>query len=145
MTFDRNEMVAKLKLELEILEKGGYAPSPHEPHWAPRVFRDSVSCPNLGLDFKVEPCSECFLTYFVPPEHRNKDNPCHYIPLNERGETVASLGGTGDSERLQSALRTWLQKTILKLEAEPRAASSATAEHPLLSSGDSQACRPQRR
>ena len=61
MTFDKKEMIEKLKLELEILEKGGYAPSVREPRWMPRVFRDSVSCPNVGLEIKVEPCSHCFL------------------------------------------------------------------------------------
>jgi hypothetical protein len=144
MTFDRNEMINKLKLELEVLEKGGYAPSDREPHWAPRIFRDSVSCPNLGLEFKVEPCSECFLTYFVPPEHRDKENPCHYIPLNERGDTVASLSQEGNNEGLQSALRSWLQRTIVRLAEESDAPSSARAEHPLLLAGNSQSARLQR-
>jgi hypothetical protein len=99
----------------------------------------------LGLDFKIEPCSECFLTYFVPPEHRDKENPCHYIPLNRRGDTVASLTETGDNEQLQKALRTWLQKTIFRLAEAPEAPGSRMAEHPLLSMGDSQAGRLQRR
>ncbi|HEY7679750.1 MAG TPA: hypothetical protein VIC04_04465 [Terriglobia bacterium] len=114
--FDKAEMLEKLKLELDILEKGGYAPSECEPHWMPLVFRDSVSCPNLGLEFKVEPCSNCFLMYFVPPEHRLEYNPCHHIPLNERGETVASLSRENNKEALLTALRSWLQSTISKLE-----------------------------
>jgi hypothetical protein len=137
MRFDKKEVIDKLKLELEILEKGGYAPSVREPHWAPRLFRDSVSCPNLGLEIKVEPCSSCFLMEFVPPEHRDKEDACHYIPLNERGETAASLGKTGDSERLQDALRLWLQKTIFRLAESPELTTPAEEEPPrlLLSSG----------
>jgi len=143
MTFDKNEMIDKLKLELEILEKGGYAPSVQEPHWAPRVFRDSVSCPNLGLDFQIAPCSDCFLTYFVPPEHRQKENPCHYIPLNGRGDTVASLSETGDNVQLQKALRTWLQKTMFRLAETLEIPSPEVAGHPLLLTRDSQACHLQ--
>jgi hypothetical protein len=135
MTFDKQTIIDKLQQELDILQRGGYNPSDEAPHWAPLVFRDSVSCPNVGLEFKVEPCSECFLMYFVPPEHRNKENPCHHIPLNERGETVASLSRAGDNQRLQDALRNWLQETIHRLK-EWDEASDAKREAPLLTSGE---------
>jgi hypothetical protein len=129
-------VIDKLKLELEVAEEGGYAPSVREPHWAPRVFRDSVSCPNFGLEIKVEPCSSCFLMEFVPPEHRDNEDACHYIPLNEQGETVASLGKRSDSERLQKALRLWLQKTIFRLAETLESATPAKEEPPrLISSG----------
>jgi len=125
MEFDKKEMIEKLKLELEILQKGGYAPSPGEPHWMPRVFRDSVSCPNLGLDFKVEPCSHCYLMQFVPPEHHQEENPCHFLPLNEKGDTVASLAQTGNHEllydSLRSSLRSWLERTLAQLTSEAHA------------------------
>jgi hypothetical protein len=136
MTFDKREVIDKLKLELEVAEKGGYAPSVREPRRAPRAFRDSVSCPNLGLEIKVEPCSSCFLMEFVPPEHRDKDDACQYIPLNEQAETVASLGKTGDSERLQKALRLWLQRTIFRLAETRESVTPAKKEpHRLISSG----------
>jgi hypothetical protein len=135
--FDKAEMIEKLKLELDVLEKGGYAPSDWEPHWMPRVFRDSVSCPNLGLDIKVEPCSNCYLMHFVPPEHRDKENPCHHIPLNPRGDTVASLSREENKEALLTALRSWLQSTIAKLEE--RAPSSSEF---LLASGDRSSKQP---
>jgi hypothetical protein len=118
MTFDKKEMIEKLKLELEILEKGGYQPSVHEPHWMPRIFRDSVSCPNVGLEIKIEPCNHCFLIEFVPPEYRNKEDACHYIPLNRRGDTVASLTRAGKVEELHAALRSWLQKSMFRLAEE---------------------------
>jgi hypothetical protein len=118
MTFDKKEMIEKLKLELEILEKGGYQPSVHEPHWMPRIFRDSVSCPNVGLEIKIEPCNHCFLIEFVPPEYRNKEDACHYIPLNRRGDTVLSLTRAGKVDELHAALRTWLQKSMFRLAEE---------------------------
>jgi len=65
---------------------------------------------------------------FVPPEHRDKEDACHYIPLNERGETVASLGKTGDNERLQGALRVWLQKTMFRLAESPEVTTAVEEE-----------------
>jgi hypothetical protein len=130
MPFDKKEMIEKLKLELEILEKGGYAPSEHEPHRMPRVFRDSVSCPNVGLEIKIEPCSHCFLMEFVPPEHRDKEDACHYILLNRRGDTITSLDRKGNEAGVQAALRTWLQKTIFRLAEESGAPMSAGEGRP---------------
>jgi len=140
MTFDKKEMIDKLKLELEILEKGGYEPSVHEPRRMPRIFRDSVSCPNVGLEVKIEPCSHCFLMEFVPLEHRDKEDACHYISLNARGDTVRSLDGEGKVDELQAALRSWLQKTIFRLaeEPEPTGSEEDLSFPHLLSSGDGQ-------
>lgn len=118
MTFDRKETIEKLKMELEILEKGGYAPSVHEPYRMPRMFRDSVSCPNVGLEIKIEPCTHCFLMDFVPPEHCDKEDACHHIPLNSWGDTVASLDRPGNEAAVHEAVRGWLQRTIARLEEE---------------------------
>jgi hypothetical protein len=130
MRFDKKEMIEKLKNELEILDKGGYEPSTYKPYRMPRVFRDSVSCPNLGLDFKIEPCAHCFLVEFVPLEHRDKENACHHIPLNERGDTIASLDRPGNESAVQEALRSWLQETIARLAGEE--ATSAPARQTTL-------------
>lgn len=118
MSFDKRDMIEKLKLEIGIIRDGGYNPSVREPRKEPRIFRDSVTCLNVALEEKREPCSSCFLIEFVPPEHRNKDNPCHHIPLNSRRETVAMLEARGDREELEAALLTWLQSTIARLERE---------------------------
>lgn len=126
MLFDKKKMLEQLKLELDILDKGGYEPSPYKPYRMPRVFRDSVSCPNVGLDIKIEPCAHCFLMEFVPLEHRDEENACHYIPLNEQGDTVASLDRPGNEHELQTVLRAWLQKTIAELAGESKTASART-------------------
>jgi hypothetical protein len=123
MIFDKREMIEKLKSELDILDRGGYEPSNYKPYRMPRVFRDSVSCPNVGLEIKIEPCAHCFLMEFVPVEHRGKENACHYIPLNERGETVASLDRPGNEDAVKAALRFWLQKTIAQLTTEEKASA----------------------
>lgn len=126
MLFDKKEMLEKLKKELEILDTGGYEPSLYKPYRMPRVFRDSVSCPNVGLEIKIEPCAHCFLMEFVPLEHRAKENACHYIPLNERGDTVASLDRPGNETAVQEALRAWLQETIARLAGEEETSTRYT-------------------
>jgi hypothetical protein len=141
MTFTKEEIIHKLKWELDILNMGGYAPSQYRDA---RIFRDSINCPNLGLHSQVTPCSECFLNLFVPPEHRDKDTACHHIPLNERGDTVASLNRAGDNEKLQNALRTWLQKTISRL-AEGESLSPAVANDPPVWAEGSEAPRRQQK
>lgn len=118
MPFDRQELIDRLKLEIDVIEKGGYYPSVREPHKELRIFRDSVSCLNVGLEEKKEPCIHCFLMEFVPPEHRDKEDPCHYIPLNDAGDTVASLSAQGNREKLQDAVLQWLKTTVARLEAE---------------------------
>lgn len=53
---------------------------------------------------------------FVPVEKRNEAVPCHHIPLNERGDTVASLEGEENAQELQKAVTKWLRWRIKKLE-----------------------------
>ena len=84
-----------LKLELKFLERGGYEPSVREPRRELTTFRDSPLCLNFALPVKEHPCSECWLIDFVPSERRGESVPCHHIPLNDHGVTVASLGGAG--------------------------------------------------
>jgi hypothetical protein len=45
--------------------------------------------------------------------------PCHHILLNERGDTVATLGGPGNAPDVQEALLDWLRRTIQQLEGAP--------------------------
>jgi hypothetical protein len=119
MAFDKEEMIAQLKLEIDVIEKGGYHPSVREPRKEVRPFRDSVSCLNLGLDEKQEPCASCFLAEFVPSELRaSSGDLCHMIPLNAQGDTVESLEAEGDREKLQAAILGWLKSTVARLEKE---------------------------
>jgi hypothetical protein len=118
MKYEKREIIEKLKLEAGIIRDGGYNPSVRDPHALPRIFRDSVSCLNVGLEVKKEPCDDCLLMTFVPPEQRDRENPCHHIPLNEQGETVAILEAAGDRDKLEETLLSWLEKAISKAEKE---------------------------
>jgi hypothetical protein len=140
MKRDRRELIEKLKLELEVLEKGGYAPSVREPRRKQRVFRDSVSCPNLGTEVKVDPCSSCYLMEFVPLEHQDKEDACHYIPLNERGDTTVSLLQRGGEEALFVSLHSWLQETIGRLEREVEVVPDREKSQKILTAGEQRPC-----
>jgi hypothetical protein len=119
MGIDKKEMIQQLKFEIEMIEKAGYYPSVREPRRAPEIFRDSITCLNVGLEEKEHECSSCFLSEFAPPEVRNSSGDiCHKILLNEKGDTVESLKAEGDPYKLQTAVLSWLKKTVAKLEQE---------------------------
>lgn len=119
MAFDKKEMIEQLKFEIQLIEKGRYYPSVREPRHDPEIFRDSVTCLNVGLKEKEHPCSSCFLSEFAPPGLRNSQGDiCHKIPLNEKGDTVESLKAEDDPYKLQATVLGWLKKTIEKLEKE---------------------------
>lgn len=61
------------------------------------------------------------LVGFVPKEKREEAIPCRHIPLNEGGETLATLYNTGTSEEIQQTVRGWLQKRIAELEQAAQA------------------------
>jgi hypothetical protein len=124
MGFDKLEMINQLKFEIEMIEKGGYHPSVRDPRHAPEIFRDSVTCLNVGLEEKEHPCSSCFLSEFAPPEVRDSQGDvCHKIRLNDQGDTVESLKAEGDPNKLQANVLAWLKNTVAKLEQEVAASN----------------------
>jgi len=119
MGINKKEMIEQLKFEIEMIERGGYYPSVRDARHSPEIFRESITCLNVGLEEKQQPCSSCFLTEFAPPEVRNSSGDvCHLIPLNEKGDTVESLKAEGDPYKLQAIVLSWLKKTVAKLEQE---------------------------
>jgi hypothetical protein len=58
----------------------------------------------------------------VPAELKGEGVPCHFIQLNDKGETIASLEARGDQKALEEAMKDWLKKTIKQIE-EMRAAA----------------------
>jgi len=118
MADDLRDMIEQLKLERSILRDGGYGRSVRTPGKAEQLFRDSVTCINVGQVVRRHPCSDCLLWEFVPNEHLKEDTPCHHIPLNADRETIAALEERGDREATEKALLEWLDRTILQLEKE---------------------------
>lgn len=130
-----------LKSELDFCERSGYEPlvgrfparaSQNDPmsmvsfderkremRKERSIFQDSASCLNYSLPVAEHSCSDCWLINFVPAERRDEKVPCHHSPLNEHGDTVASLGGPGDAPDVQKAVIGWLRKKIEELEGTP--------------------------
>jgi hypothetical protein len=118
MPYENHDLLEILRFELKFLEDGGYGRSPHAPWRAPYIFEDSPSCLNFNDSARPHPCSECLLTQLVPPELREQDVPCRFIPLNDKGQTVDSFYRTGTQIELEDALRDWLHGEISRIEAE---------------------------
>jgi len=125
MSDDNRGILEALKFELAFLEQGGYGRSVRTPKTPTRIFQDSLSCLNFWEPTRPHPCSECFLTDFVPQKAQQEDVPCHHIPLTAKGDTVDTL--QDDQLRLEDALRSWLRATIQRLEQERAAADPRSA------------------
>lgn len=115
MAKDDRDLLELLKTELDFIEKGGYGRSVKTPWKETSPFRDSLSCVNYALPEKAHPCAECHLIEFVPRDKQNEELPCHYIPLNDRGDTVDSV--EGNQTRLEEVLKEWMRQKISELEA----------------------------
>ena len=118
MAKDDRDMLELLKQELSFIEECGYGCSVRTP-WLPKsIFQDSLSCLNYGYPFRAHPCSECHLLDFVRSEDRSQPVPCHFIPLNEAGNTIEELEKKSDEVKAQSVVKSWLKGKINQLEAQ---------------------------
>jgi hypothetical protein len=120
---DRRALIDALKLEISMIREGRYNPPAGHPTTGrsdiiPRLLRDSVTCPNVGLadDRREVSCDKCMLHRYMPEDHPHQEMACYDIPLNEQGDTLASLERIGDPDRTQVALLSWLYRTVANLE-----------------------------
>jgi len=118
MAKDDRDILEILQEELDFIEKGGYGRSVRTP-WLPKsIFQDSLSCLNYGYPYRAHPCNECRLIDFVSPEHQSETIPCHFIPLNETGDTIEDLEGNDSQSKLEEAVKGWLRAKISVLERQ---------------------------
>jgi hypothetical protein len=118
MAKDERDVLDLLKAELAFIEQGGYGRSVRTP-WLPKsVFQDSLSCLNYGYPYRAHPCGDCNLIDFVAPELQTEDVPCHFIPLNERGETIEEFEQEDNQSKLEAAVKQWLQTKIKEIEVK---------------------------
>jgi hypothetical protein len=118
MSRDDRDILEVLQAELDFIEKGGYGRSPRTPWTAKSPFQDSLTCINYAYMEKAHPCNECHLIDFVPGDRRSEEIPCHFISLNESGETLEELDAEDNQRKLEEALKTWLRAKIREIEAE---------------------------
>jgi len=116
MAKDDREILELLQDELKFIEHGGYGRSVRTPWLAKSTFQDSQTCINYGYPYRAHPCNECQLLDFVSPEDHAKDIPCHFIPLNETGETIDDLELGDNQAKLQHELKRWLRTKIREIE-----------------------------
>ena len=117
MAKDDRNILELLKSELSFIEEGGYGRSVRTP-WLPKsVFQDSLSCLNYGYPYRAHPCTECRFFDFVDPENRSQPVPCHFIPLNEAGNTIEELEMEGNQREIERTVKQWLRGKISQLEA----------------------------
>ena len=118
MAKDDRDILDLLKYELAFIEQGGYGRSVRTP-WLPKsAFQDSLTCINYGYVDRGHPCSECHLMDFVANEHHSEEVPCHFIALNEAGETIEDLEGQDNQAKLEATLKQWMKATINQIEDE---------------------------
>jgi hypothetical protein len=122
MNTNRRDLLDVLRKELEFLEQGGY----RKPSWRPQfIFEDSPTCLNFGDPHRSTPCSECPLMRFVPADRREEKVPCRHIKIDGSGRTIETLYRTATQEETEAAVKSWLEKTIQRLEREALPAKPA--------------------
>ena len=118
MAKDDRDILEVLKDELSFIEKGGYGRSVRTPWQAKSAFQDSLACINYADPNHTRPCNECHLIDFVSPEHQGEDVPCHFIPLNEAGETIEDLESEDNEAMLERKVKDWLRNRIREIEEQ---------------------------
>jgi len=123
MVKDDRDILELLREELAFIEQGGYGRSVRTP-WLPKsAFQDSLTCINYADPLRANPCDECHLIDFVDDDHQAETVPCHFIPLNEAGETIEDLETQENQPKLEATLKRWMRTKIKEIE-EARASTS---------------------
>lgn len=118
MSSDDRDILELLKAELDFIEQGGYGRSVRTPWQSKSIFRDSLTCLNYADENRAHPCNECRLLEFVSSENQSQGVPCHFIPLNNEGETIESLDARDNEAHLERAVAAWLRARIKEIEDE---------------------------
>lgn len=113
---ERNELLHVLKAELAFFEAGNYG-HPFRSSWRPTLLiRDSPTCLTAGSADGGERCHACRLWPLVPADKAQSLVPCHHIPLNAKGDTIAGLYRNGTQESLDRAYWSWLSTLVQQLK-----------------------------
>jgi hypothetical protein len=112
---ENQRLLQVLRNEAAFFDAGGYG-RPFRSKWRPTLLlRDSPACINYRDTGWQHSCRECPLFSLAAADQRERLVPCHHIPLNLQGETVADLYVVGSQELLDQRYRNWLQEKIQDL------------------------------
>jgi|ERR1043166_48266 hypothetical protein len=112
---ENNRLLQLLTKEIGFFHAGGYGRR-FRSQWRPTLLlRDSPACINYGDTGQQNPCRECPLFSLIPADKKDEVVPCHSIPLNESGVTIAWLYTQGSQDSLDRLYQNWLQEIIKKL------------------------------
>ena len=116
----KEDLIRLLEAEIDVIEAGGYGSPAGQPSDEKPMFYHSLACINHWLVPGHEPeChDDCVLLPWVPAEHKNNAQPCHFIPLNATGDTVKTLEQKVGREQLEQQVKHWLQATVKQLKEE---------------------------
>lgn len=115
---NRHTVLDLLRAELKFVESGGYRLCSRSPWRAAYIFEESPSCPNFENREQFQPCAECWLMEFVPPESKGERVPCRFVQLSSDGVSVDSLYRYGTPAETEQLLRRWLRERIREAESE---------------------------
>jgi hypothetical protein len=125
MAKDDRDILELLKDELVFIEQGGYGRSVRTPQLPKSTFQDSLTCINHSDPARTRPCSDCRLIDFVADEHHAEKVPCHFIALNDAGETIDDLEAQDNQSKLEASVKQWMRARIKQI-GEERAKSEAS-------------------
>jgi hypothetical protein len=109
-------LLQALKRELGFFDAGGYGRS-FRSQWRPTLLlRDSPVCINYSHTGRRYTCSQCPLFSLVPANESKTMMPCHRIPVDPSGTTIAELYQRGTQQMLDQRYRDWLCKLIREFD-----------------------------
>ena len=127
MPKDDRHILELLKDELALIEQGGYGRSVRTP-WLPKsAFQDSPTCINYSDPDHTRPCNDCQLIDFVATEHQSEAVPCHFIALNDAGDTIEDLEAQDNQAHLEATLKQWMRAKIKQIEDDAARSEAKTS------------------
>lgn len=115
-TTDRNTLLQALKTELAFFDAGGYGQS-FRSSWRPTLLlRDSPVCLNFNATGRQASCDQCAFFSLVPAANLDAILPCHHIPLDAEGNTIAGIYRKGTQKELDERYHNWLTALTRKKE-----------------------------
>jgi hypothetical protein len=112
----REPLLQALRTELAFFDAGGYG-RPFRSEWrSTLLLRDSPVCIDYHSAGRQTSCRQCPFFSLVPAAKQNTAVPCHHIPLDGRGNTVASIYRAGTQKELDERYRDWLSALTLGIK-----------------------------